>query len=358
MAERDVARQIAASHPGPRVLFLPTHDRNGMSCGLRAFNVSDALNGMGWHAITLPGKLSAAQRDRILRRFRPDIVVFQQMRHHLNRVETVPDGTPIVLDIDDADFADPRHADLMEDTARRVAGVICGSRFVQDWADRFNANTTIVWTGGDPGTAHPTPQADRRPIVSWAVSNATRYSAEFDFVADFVLRLAEVSRTPFIYRQYGWDGASDHPRLAQIRDAGVEVEVVRGLMPYPKFLASLDQIAVGLAPLITQSEFSRGKSFGKVLGYLQARVPVLCSDAADHSLFFTDRTGVVSNDQDVWVRTAADWLANPAKREAIAHAAYEDYSMRLSTQQAARQVAAFLTQTLDGVCAAPQPQHA
>ncbi|MEY8842268.1 hypothetical protein AB9K41_24835, partial [Cribrihabitans sp. XS_ASV171] len=57
---------------------------------------------------------------------------------------------------------------------------------------------------------------------------------------------------------------------------------LKPFMSYDEFLASLRDVAVGLSPVHPDSDFSKGKSFGKILAYLDAKVPVICSEAVDH----------------------------------------------------------------------------
>ena len=97
-------------------------------------------------------------------------------------------------------------------------------------------------------------------------------------------------------------------------------------------------MALGLAPLCPESPFSRGKSFGKVLAYLDARVPVIASDAGEHRAFFTERTGVVSNDRDHWVSAACHLLSDGERRGEMAGAAFEAYRRQLSISAAARRL--------------------
>jgi glycosyltransferase involved in cell wall biosynthesis len=95
---------------------------------------------------------------------------------------------------------------------------------------------------------------------------------------------------------------------------------------------------VGLSPICTGSPFSRGKSFGKVLAYLDRGVPVVASDEADHALFFTRDTGILSNDPTVWADEIVRLLADPGARQAMADAGARALRERLSVEAAARHV--------------------
>ena len=118
---------------------------------------------------------------------------------------------------------------------------------------------------------------------------------------------------------------------------------------YRDYLASFDDVAVGLAPLCPETPFSRGKSFGKVLAYLDRGVPVVGSDACEHGAFFTRETGVITNDVEEWAVAIAQLLADTAERQVILGMAYGAFQRQLATAAAARSLhgvlATFLAMT-------------
>lgn len=329
---------IRSGRARPRIAVVTSHGR-AQSGLLRGYNMADELRLRGWQAVVLPPHLSQPQRQRLLRLFRPDVILVQQCRHPLNRVRHLGNWR-LVLDIDDADFFDPALRGELEEMARCAEGVICGSRFIRDWAAQFNANSVVIWTGTPISNAATPRHADRQPVVTWAQSGPLGYMAEFGFVSDLMCRTA-ARIGPVQFRLYGWDAPSDHPFLADMRAAGVNVDL-RPFLDYPAFLASLRDVAVGLSPIVPEG-FSLGKSFGKILGYLDADVPVICSDEADHALFFTPASGVVSNDPDIWVDAICALLVDPARRDVMAAAARAAFVVRLSSQAAGAQVHQFLS---------------
>ena len=113
-------------------------------------------------------------------------------------------------------------------------------------------------------------------------------------------------------------------------------------MAYPAYLASFDDVAIGLAPLCEAAPFARGKSFGKVLAYLDRKVPVLGSAAGEHPAFFTPATGVISNDEADWVRACGRLLADPARRQRQADAAFEAFRQHLGVSVAGQKLADIL----------------
>ena len=140
----------------------------------------------------------------------------------------------------------------------------------------------------------------------------------------------------------------DDPGFADSFGApGLGVEWVERA-PYKTFLAGLDNVAIGLAPLCPQTPFSRGKSFGKVLAYLDRGVPVVASDAGEHAGFFTPATGVISNDTEVWVAQILRLLDDPAARHQIADAAHARFCRDLSVGAAAAGVDRVLRSVIEG----------
>ena len=104
---------------------------------------------------------------------------------------------------------------------------------------------------------------------------------------------------------------------------------------YKDFLTSLEDAAVGLAPLCPETPFSRGKSFGKVLAYLDRGVPVVGSDACEHGAFFDTDSGVITNNEAAWVTAIARLLEDAPRRAALAGCARSAFGRRLTAGAAA-----------------------
>ncbi|QYZ70539.1 glycosyltransferase family protein [Neotabrizicola shimadae] len=322
---------------GPRIAFFPSSSREGASL-LRAWNMAGALRPLGWRTLVVPMQLEEVQRRRLMRVFAPDLILFQQCRHPLNDANHAM-GLPFVLDCDDADFLDPAIAPRLEATARGAMGVVCGSRFIRDWAAGLNARAEVIWTGTPVSPVPPPDQRTRGAVVAWAQASPAGYPMELAFVQELTRRLwARGLR--FRLRLYGV-GTAEEAAIRAGFGPGADLELMP-LMGYDAFLASLRDVAVGLSPIIAASPFSRGKSFGKILGYLDAGVPVIASDEADHALFFTPESGVVSNDPAVWEAAVARLLGDGDARAAMAGAARAEMERRLSVTAAAARLDAFL----------------
>jgi hypothetical protein len=325
------------------IMFLPS-DGKQMSALLRAYNIAEGLAARGWNCIVIPKQLEQTQRRRLYRAFKPDLLFLQTSRHPLND-PLLLDGIPYVYDLDDADFHNSLISKRIESTVSGALGVIAGSRYIAEWCKNYSDNVSIIWTGA-PITKWDRPKHNNRaPIVTWAQSRPAHYTREFAWVTR-VMKEVAAARTGVRLRLYGWHDGDTSPHLKELEEHGVEVELYRPLS-YSKFVHSLGEVSVGLSPICIDTEFNRGKSFGKILAYLDAKVPVLASDEADHSLFFDNSTGIVSNDERIWVEEILSLLSDHKRRNEMSENAFIKFSDLLSLEAAARKVDMFIRKLLN-----------
>lgn len=344
--------QISLVGSRPKAMFFPSSLREGAS-HLRAYNISEALQELGWSTAVVPKQLELEQRSRLVRHYDPDILFFQQCRHELNDARH-SFGRPYVLDIDDADFFDPKFETRIARTCAGALGVIAGSRFIANWCSKYNSNTRIVWTG-TPVTDDVRPShGERPPVIAWAQRAPLRYPRELDFVREFHAALTAAGKH-FTLRLYGVSTDAERAQISPLFGPDADLQLYP-LMKYDDFIRSLYGVSIGLSPIIHQSEFSRGKSFGKILGYLDAKVPVIASDEADHALFFSPDSGVVSNDLGTWVDSAGAMLDQPVLRDSMASRAFHDFKTRLTTEAAAAQIDDYLKTLLPTRALSPAQQ--
>ena len=325
---------LSARNSEKFAVFLPCEGRRGAAL-LRCHLMSRELQRFGWRCLVLSPKLKLWQRQRLLQRAQPDILFMQGSRHALNRPEFYP-GQRIIYDMDDADFFLPHLADAVERAVPQVKGVIAGSRFIADWCRGRGAAAEVVWTGAPVSSRAHVPHDRRPPVVAWAQTRPMDYRREADLVRRVMARL--VRQCPDVrLRLYDWL-PGDSPDFAdRFRAEGIPVEWLPR-QPFRNYSRSFDDVAIGLAPLCHETPFSRGKSFGKVLAYLDRQVPVIGSDAGEHGAFFQADTGVISNDTDHWVDRAAELLKDAGKRARISQSAYRDYCAKLSLPAAAGRI--------------------
>ena len=325
---------------GPMAVFLPAYGPEGAAL-LRIYAIAGALRDRGWRTLLLPPRLTLVQRHRLLARATPDIVVMQGARHGLNRPGYYP-GQTILFDMDDADFHLPHLAGPLRAAMPRVAGVIAGSRYIADWCLTEGApRADVLWTGAEVSPGPRPPQAERPPLVAWAQTRPMDYGAEAALVRGVLARLG--ARLPGVrFRLYDRRPGDDPAFADTFAAPGVTVEWQKNCL-YSDYLTALDDVSIGLAPLCPdENPFARGKSFGKVLAYLDRGVPVVASDAGEHGAFFTERTGVISNDPAVWDQGCRDLLLTPALRQGMADRAFQAFRARLSLD--------VITNSFDRIC--------
>lgn len=326
---------------GGRVVFLPSRGREQSSL-LRIYNVAAGLRPLGWQALVLPWTLTLAQRQRLIARFRPDVLVMQGARHGLNRPALYPEYT-VVYDMDDADFHLPHLEQPVREAMGQVAGVIAGSSYVADWCRGQGANAHVVWTGTPVSKRRPVPQSKRPPVVAWAQTRPESYTREAEFVLEVMRRLSQ-QRPEVQLRLYDRQG-QESGFLERFLEAGIRVEW-RETCQYSDYLRSFDDVSLGLAPLCPETPFSRGKSFGKVLAYLDAHVPVIASDACEHGRFFGENNPALPNDPGRWAERMKHLLGNVGARQAVADNDFARFQEQLSLEAAARRVDAVLRRFL------------
>ncbi|MBU0556970.1 MAG: hypothetical protein KKD64_01755 [Alphaproteobacteria bacterium] len=336
----------------PRVMILPSHDRQVGSSLLRAYNIADHLAANGWATIICHKSLSRQARQRIAAAFRPDIILIQKSRHPANLPKHYGD-TPIVFDIDDADFLDPAQEQRILECMKGSRRVIAGSKYTADWCRQHHSSVDIVWTGTPVRAAPVRPQSGRAHIVAWASSGPHRYPKEASFVLD-VMRLVALRRADVEFRIYGDMADTGFCELVeQFKAKGVNI-APKPYMAYDLFLKSLEEISVGLNPVISVDGFGAGKSFGKVLAYLDAKVPTISTPNVDHPLFFKDDHNGYLIDASTgspefairWAEQISTLIDDEMRRERVAEAAREDLIAELSLDAAGRKVDATLRQAL------------
>lgn len=354
--EIPVWRQLlqARSRKGcKRIAFLPSAGRE-MASLLRVYEIAEALPADEWAPLVVPWTLKLAQRQRLLRNFAPDAVIVQKSRHELNLPEYY-DAWPVIYDIDDADFFLPHLTNRVTQAVATADTVIAGSGFVAEWCRKLNPDTEIVWTGTPVTAGTRTPQSRRGPIVAWAQSTPLSYVRETQWILR-VMREVAAKHPEVVLRLYGRAPDQGMNLLQDFRDNGITVEWLP-YMDYKAFLASLDDVAVGLSPVCVDNQFSQGKSFGKILAYLDMKIPVVTSDEVDHSLFFSGKTGIVSNDPDVWVTETIRLLEDPELRQRMVDKAYAAFLDELSIEAAARKYARIFTRVIGSNGRRDRPEH-
>jgi glycosyltransferase involved in cell wall biosynthesis len=323
--------RVAMPKVRPCVVIFPSDQPWSSSSNLRAWLVAPELRKLGWRAVIVPQPLSLSQRLRILRLERPDVILLQQTRHALNDPELYR-PYPCVLDIDDADFLDPRYQSSVISRVRAATTIVAGSRFVAENLGKYNPSTHVIWTcTPEPAGPPETPPDMRAPVVAWAHAEPLRYPHEADLIRRVMTEV--VRRTQCTFWLFGSREDDAREWLEPLRRSGGTCEAIP-LLSYPNYLARVSRAAVGLQPVCTENEFSRGRSFGKLLAYLSGQVAVVASNNVDHPHFFRNgENGFLANDDHEWISSIHNLMENPVLRRDVAIGGWNDFQVRLTTRK-------------------------
>lgn len=318
----------------PSVVIFASMDAWEGSSRLRAFAMAPALRALGWRVVLVTKHLEVSQRLRILRRERPDVLLFQKGRlptHYPHfYVDALRAGTRVVFDLDDADYVHPVGSVQCAALAQAASLVTAGSHNVAAWCRQHCPNTHVLWTGTpDEGLAQPARPSQRGPVVTWAQMNPMKYKHEAAIVLSALDRIAQ--RTVFTLRLYGVEDAQEaQDFFARLRERGVQVQTMP-FMPYDAFIESLRDCAAGLHVLASTSKFAEGKSFGKVLAYLSAGVPTIASNLHENPHFFRHKeNGLLCNTADELGDACLLLLTSPALRDELSLQAWKDFQASLT----------------------------
>lgn len=335
--------RFGRAHGRPSVVIFPGSARRSSSSYLRAWRLGDELERQGWRALVVPEVLSLAQRRRFLRLEKPDVILLQQTRHPLNRPALYA-PIPCVIDADDGDHMDPRHTERIAQWVGEAAAVVGGSRFVANWmAQHCRGPARVVWTCTPRSASAPAlAPAAREPIVAWAHDTPLGYPHEATLMQNVFIAVAR--RTPAIFWLFGTTEDEAREWFAPIRAAGGTCTAIPR-MPYEQYLDKVAEAAVGLQPVCLEAEFCRGKSFGKVLAYLNGQVANVASNNVDHPLFFRhgENGYIVENTVEAWTAAITKLLEDPQHREQVALAGYRDFERRFTYDVFGRLMSEVLT---------------
>jgi glycosyltransferase involved in cell wall biosynthesis len=187
---------------------------------------------------------------------------------------------PLVLDLDDATYVpyeSPTYGKLAsalkffgktDRLIRSAAVVICGNRFIAEYAGRHCAQTVVIPTVADTDIYRPMQRNNNPPVIGWIGTHSTFASLERIFPV--LEKLAE--RYQFRLKIVG-------AGRQRIEIAGVQTENLEWrLEREPKDFASLD---IGLYPIFPAphagKDWIQGKSGFKAIQYMACGVPFVMS---------------------------------------------------------------------------------
>lgn len=239
-------------------------------------------------------------------------------------------GKPVVYDYDDAIFhmydSNPRAAvrrllgRKLEGMLSRAAAVVCGNRYIQDYAERFCPNTLIIPTVVDidvyrPGEAEAGPSA--APLVGWVGSPSTWVNVEPVVPAVFAALAPFGGR----FRAVG-AGTAAAPR------PGLELAA----WSQATEIEELQRLDIGIMPLIDRP-FQNGKCGYKLIQYMACGVPVVASPVGVNSEIVTHgENGFLASTEAEWTEALGRLLSDPDLRRRMGEAGRRRVEERYSLQ--------------------------
>lgn len=252
-----------------------------------------------WGVAALVERAVAARSGRYA-----DVTLLQ--REMLSTLRTVEFLTrrPRILDMDDAiwSHSPTRIAAL----ARSVDVVVCGNRYLAEWASQVNPRTTIIPTGVDVDVYTPAAVASSAPIVGWCgTSGGYPYLTAIEPALARAVAAVPGARVRII---------SDRPpSLSQL--PADRVDFVR--WSPENEVRVLQDLAIGIMPL-PDTPWTRGKCSFKMLTYMACGVATVASDVGMNSdVFSRGACGVPVRTDEEWTDALIDLLRDEPKRRAM-----------------------------------------
>jgi glycosyltransferase involved in cell wall biosynthesis len=163
------------------------------------------------------------------------------------------------------------------------------------------------------------------------------YHREADLLQRAMVRAA--SRAKCEFWMFGSTEQEAQAWFAPLRAAGVDCVAVP-MLGYQDYLEKVAEAAIGLQPVCTETDFCKGKSFGKVLAYLSGAAAVVATDAVDHALALKSGRDamLVENDPNIWGDTIAELVLDVSRRSDIAENGRMVFDSRFTMDEYARRV--------------------
>lgn len=254
--------------------------------------------------------------------------IFEWLYHKIGNV-------PMVLDLDDAtyvSYVSPSYGKLgsffkffgkTDSLIQKAALVVCGNRFIAEYAASKGAETIVIPTVADTGIFSPVVKNNELPVLGWIGTHSTLPFLESIFPVleklakdhEFKLRIVGAGKT-------------------DIKIAGVEVENrVWRLESEPEEFQTLD---IGLYPIALSSsaneQWLKGKSGFKAIQYLAVGVPFVMSPVGVCAEIGQDNVthfNAVTNED--WYNSLSRLIADPELRNRMGKAgrdlALADYTV-------------------------------
>jgi glycosyltransferase involved in cell wall biosynthesis len=244
-------------------------------------------------------------------------------------------GKKIIYDFDDAVFLRPPYVPpgfrswlhaygKAEKIIRWSSTVIAGNAYLAAYARQYCRDVRIVPTVPGPRDGAPSHDLDDRMVVGW--TGTAGNLVHLKSVSDALALLKQ--RFTGLELQVISDGHFSDPRFDTInsdwrKDSEHEI---------------MSRFTIGIAPLL-DVPYSKGKCGFKVLRYMQAGVPVVCSSVGVHPEIIRDgENGYLCGDMAEWVEKISRLLTDADLRSRFRTEGYRTLEVEYSFERCAREI--------------------
>ncbi len=238
--------------------------------------------------------------------------------------------TPLILDLDDAtyvSYVSPTYGKIgsffkffgkTDNLIKRAETVVCGNRFIAEYAEKKGAKTVIIPTVVDTDKFVPVERKNDVPVIGWIGTHSTFPLLESIFPV--FQKLAEKHR--FVLKIVG-------AGRANIELEGVEID--NSDWDLKREIADFQSLDIGLYPIVSadsaSNEWLLGKSGFKAIQYMAVGIPFVmtpigvCAEIGD-----VDVTHFTATSAEEWYQSLEKLISQRDLREKMGAAARQ-YSL-------------------------------
>ncbi len=248
-------------------------------------------------------------------------------------------GRKLIYDYDDALFAKPpsgiygdnvalRKEKLLQATISRADHVICGNRFLADYARNFNADISVIPTAVNSNQYKPMQKKEshRAIIIGWIGK-----SENLEYLQTLAPVLSRLGQR-----------FADKVCLHVICDRPLEIvsdiEVVNIPWELGREAFRISSFDIGIMPL-SDNDWARGKCAFKLIQYMASGVAPVCSPVGMNSEVVKHGfNGYLAGTPEEWYDCLEDLVIDKRLRERFATAARETAVGRYDSRPAAQRL--------------------
>jgi glycosyltransferase involved in cell wall biosynthesis len=256
-------------------------------------------------------------------------------------------GVEIVFDVDDAIFTkrvagmkNPLYA-CFDAVARTADRVFAGSRFIEEYARRFNENTLLMPTAVNMEIFGARREAPPRGAGAKVFTIGWLGAGEIHLPSLLLIRepLRELAKRHRIRFKMVSSLGSRKIREAFGGVSGLEIDYGRDewipLEEVPREMAGVD---ASVMPLV-DTPYARGKCALKALESMAMRIPVVASGVGENNhIIRHGENGYLANTTEEWVRCIEELIRDEAKRRAVAERGFATVASGYTLPVVARRI--------------------